>query len=364
LTAAVPVFVRWISAGSLVVLVSTALVACASSGGGELAGVDAPPQLALVRSFEGTGRDLVLIDANGTNPTPLVGDALEGDGPRPSLFTRPSWSPDGQLIAFDGGAKQEATGAAEVLKAINQRDIYTVRTDGTDLVRLTEDQASFLPVWSPDGESIVFARSFGEPPPLGPQGSNIWVMEADGSNPRPLTPEQEGTFQEPHSISPEGEKVAFTANYGRAGVIFSVSLDGGSPALLTEGAWDPAYSPDGEAVAFITARDKHGKYCFGDPSELPQGSCSFAGELYVMNIAGGEDERLTETGSLHEERPDWSSDGERIVYQQLSEVGLGAVFMVNADGSCPTPITPEVEADTYFYAPAWRPGSSPGPIQC
>ena len=82
-------------------------------------------------------------------------------------------------------------------------DIYTIRPDGTDLTRLTDAEGNDAhSLWSPDGNFILFSSSrFGykdesplvlnQPQPY----AELFIMNADGSNQRPLTDNQyeEGT---------------------------------------------------------------------------------------------------------------------------------------------------------------------------
>ena len=98
-------------------------------------------------------------------------------------------SPDGQTILFD-----------------LLGDLYTVPRGGGDATRLTNGPALDLqPVFSPDGDRILFVsdRSGNE---------NLWVVDADGSNPRPVTEERgDFHFADPE-WSPEGDYILVRRN--------------------------------------------------------------------------------------------------------------------------------------------------------
>jgi Tol biopolymer transport system component len=83
-------------------------------------------------------------------------------------------SPDGRTIVF------------ELLG-----DIYTLPIDGGKATRITSGQMfDAQPHYSPDGKSIVFVSDRS-------QSDNLWIMNADGTNPRALTRENDQRFQSP-----------------------------------------------------------------------------------------------------------------------------------------------------------------------
>ncbi|NIM52763.1 MAG: translocation protein TolB, partial [Gemmatimonadales bacterium] len=79
----------------------------------------------------------------------------------------PAWSPDGTRIAFDRDSED------------TNREIYVMDADGSNPVRLTSHPADeTFPAWSPDGRWIAFESNRVE------DGGwqEIYVMRADGSN--------------------------------------------------------------------------------------------------------------------------------------------------------------------------------------
>jgi Tol biopolymer transport system component len=167
-----------------------------------------------MQTGDGLGRywNVVSIGSDGSNP----GDQLPIEQGHNALY--PAWAPDGKRITYglikenpiitrpadnfgiwvvgiDGrNARQLTTGSTGISSwsadgawiAYDSswgldRDVYIMRGDGTASRKLTSGGISFDPHWSPDGSQIVFVRI---PEPGAPE---IWLMDADGSNPRKLT---------------------------------------------------------------------------------------------------------------------------------------------------------------------------------
>jgi Tol biopolymer transport system component len=128
--------------------------------------------------------------------------------------TEPDWSPDGRRIAF---ARQTP----------EDKDIWIVATDGNDLERITEvhrgaDRCVILlaesPAWSPDGSEIAYSL-------------------LDAGN---LSCGLHGGWESIHAVSTDGS--------GRTRLV----TDGGrSDPTSGEGAYKPAWSPDGAQLAFL-----------------------------------------------------------------------------------------------------------------
>ena len=111
--------------------------------------------------------DIFVMNADGTNRTNIT------QNPRANNST-PSWSPDGNKIAFAAFSNVDRVGPWNA-----NLDIFVMNADGTNPVRLTEDaRFNWLPSWSPDGKRIAFERATHEPDPT---TTDIYVINADGT---------------------------------------------------------------------------------------------------------------------------------------------------------------------------------------
>jgi Tol biopolymer transport system component len=86
-----------------------------------------------------------------------------------------SWSPDGSALAFVNAAMIVNEDHTSVTGQLT--DIYTVRPDGADVRRLTDDGSSYGPVWTADGQ-LTFVHQVGSEDAAELQN---WIMGPDGS---------------------------------------------------------------------------------------------------------------------------------------------------------------------------------------
>ena len=115
--------------------------------------------------------NIFVMDADGKNVHQLTN--------HPGVDSNPAWSPNGRKIAFVAydGDDDRVSG------------IYTMDADGGGIARVT-NYAAWDPVWSPDGSQLAFSSS--KQPEGIPIGTEIYVIDANGTNERRLTHNQTG----------------------------------------------------------------------------------------------------------------------------------------------------------------------------
>ena len=222
----------------------------------------------------------------------------------------PALSPDGSRVAF-------AWNGEEGVESGNQFDVYVQdATGGAAPMRLTNHPANERsPAWSPDGDRVAFVR-------CGAGGEcGVFVVDAGGGATRALI-EGEDLDIEDLVWSPDGEMLAFSARRGRQGAfsLHLLALDGSRPKRLTSpastypGDLAPAFSPDGQRLAFVrTALD--GRQ-----------------DVAVVSVEGGTVRRVAReqkgvTGL------DWTHGGE-VVYAANRD-GASGLWRVPRDGGTP-----------------------------
>lgn len=215
-------------------------------------------QMLLFSSTRFGDYDIFAMNADGTEVTrltnylgherypawqPLTADAALAALPAEPAVMTPPPPPMGQIEGVNGRFVFDAD-------LEDNFDIYSINANGSDLRRLTFNQAKDAdPAWSPDGSQVVFVSDRDGP-------RNLYIVGDDGLNLRRLT-NNPMDDQSPH-WSPDGEKIAFVSFGDNSADIFVINADGSGQTALTHDPSDnltPAWSPDGSKIAFVSNRD-------------------------------------------------------------------------------------------------------------
>jgi hypothetical protein len=249
---------------------------------------------------------------------------MDGSGARPLVVREgfqwlPHWSPDGAWIAFTdepAGGPWTSSGP-QGLEAGNgllglgfgpgtttpvrqYAKIWRVRLDGTGSPERLTDSAGDdrAAAYSPDGTRLVFDSSRDG-------NTQVYVMDADGSNQRRLT--QDDSDDWGAAWSPTGKQIAFNAAFSGEMQIYVLGVDGNGPLIPIALTSDPgahitpSWSPDGAHLVFA----------FEGPG--PRGEC----EIRSIDVSGSGGRDLTRSPGACEDLTSgggaWGPNG-RIVY--------------------------------------------------
>ena len=248
----------------------------------------------------------------------------------------PSWSPDGEWIAFamDGSIWKIQPGDSTAYE-----------------IAYAEDYLS-SPEWSPDGRWLVYTADDDG------RSINLMIMDLETSESRPLT-EGDHVNVDP-AWSPDGRRLAYVSTEpdgyfnirvmdlvdGSKGEITNVTTDNQfGRSRLYFGDYDlhisPTWSSDGTELIFVSNRD------------IPLGSGGISRapvEPDVMNT--GQVQVLHKEETLYRTRPHWSPDGKRIVYSSHLGQQFNNLFVLPAEGGEPYKMT-FGEYDSFH--PRWSP---------
>ncbi len=243
--------------------------------------------------------DVWMVDLGTGEQTPLVGDASQpafnkdgsllayrswdrgtrgiffrdfigGRGGKVSNYGEdalPAWSPDGYTFAF--ASRKEGDRVARIYIGNQQGDesfglafqgeypstfpdgkivakgctptgdcgIFTMGPSGGGEKKISGDGGDTAPAPAPDGSKVAF-MSFGR----GANNWEIWVMNADGSNPVRLT--ENGSNDGLPAWSPDGQSIAYVSDQGGVWGIWVMNADGSNPRKVV----DMKGSPDGKVL--------------------------------------------------------------------------------------------------------------------
>ena len=212
--------------------------------------------------------------------------------------------------------------------------------------RRLSDFGAVTPVWSPDGERICYVRHTHDENLfhfISPAGE----LQQTVPLPSPLT------VTAGVSWHPDGE-ITFAAGQGESYDIYKLDPEGQAELIVSDGI-QPAWSPDGQSLAFTTYRDSNLEIYLADherrlrnltrhggsdarSSWAPEGtriafeSNRFGNpEICVVDVASGDVARLTHSPGM-DWNPAWSPDGSEIAFVS-SRNGDNRIYIMNADGT-------------------------------
>ena len=232
--------------------------------------------------------ELYLVDPDGSNLVRIpvsqdyASDATVRD------YQNPSWSPDRCRIAFTGHTLEGGSPNA---------DIYTIKPDGTAILRLTNSPAAEQdPDWFPDGQILVYTSNQAYLP-ADPNKADLYTIQTDGSSPSVLL-STDSLVYEPQMF----------VDYKYAAYTWDLTSDTGE---MVSSAW-------------------------------------------FMNIEKQEITRLTPEDNFHYRYPSWSRDGSKVALTTNSFMERFQLAVMKPDGSDIKHVVLNIEEDEVVRG-VWSP---------
>lgn len=304
----------------------------------------------------------LLFDWSDFGPTMTRGPAIHVADPlqrkvtlvaAKNAWVLPSWSPDSEWFV----ASLLTTVTNQEGKEQDTYNLFRVNSNTFQKDRITTSTSSDLfPSWSPDGQWIAFLRY--TPESLTPKpgyGAECWwvlgitpgchfadlyITHRDGSNPvlllksvyiRMDRDQRDSVYNNP-AWSPDSQWLAVLTG-GEQPDMALVNIENGETRVLAANpALDiyPAWSPDGNGLAFVSDREGNE-------------------EIYLISPDGTGIVNLTNNPG-NDFNPVWSPSGLHIAFLSTRD-GLFSLYVMNADGSNQT----KVYEGLVYTRPAWFP---------
>ena len=206
-------------------------------------------------------------------------------------------------------------------RVLEERPYYTAHVIADDLIE------HFTGIRGATASPVAFVRNVGE-------GDELFLIDTDGRNPRQLT------FSRSQNLSPawskNGEHIAYSSLSSGNWRIMMLNITTGQSVDITQ--WEglnttPEWSPvEDDLIAFTSSRDGNA-------------------ELYTCKTNGRDIRRLTNHSRI-DTCPAWSPDGSKIVFSS-DRTGAPRLYIMNSDGSGLHRLTaiPNAYEDSPEYSP-------------
>ena len=178
-------------------------------------------------------------------------------------------------------------------------------------VQLTNQAGTeYFPTFTPDGKSFVYAK-------LQSGNYDLYLQRIGGKNATVITPNTPSNESQP-AFSPDGERIAFRSTREPSGV-YVMEPTGENARLILAGCYHPSWSPDGKEIV-----------CSTSGTSVPQNRNNTPSTLWIVDVESGAKRLLCENDAM---QPSWSPDGKRIAFWFMPpSVGRSDIATVSKNG--------------------------------
>ncbi len=278
----------------------------------------------------------------------------------------PQVSPDGQWVAY-------TLTTVDSIKDNRSTDIWMVSWDGKTSLQLTfSPESESAPRWSPDGKYLSFLSSRQEG-----KGSQLWLLDRRGGEAKRVTTFKSGVSA--YAWAPDGKKVLLTItdpepeDSGKVKTakpmvmdkykikqdvqgyryknlyshLYLFDIEKKKTDTLTKGSFNHSaavWSPDGTRIAFVSNQTE-------DPDKNENT------DIFIIDAKPGSVAKKLTTWTGSDNNPQWSPDGQRIVYTRSTSPENYAMYdqpvlaVVSASGGEPQLLSPSL--DRGVGSPKW-----------